>query len=99
MKAVHNVRIVNGRFSSRYFIRGHGFCGFSSFDICRMRAIVFRPTIVIALMRMGVPAGIFQNTEANLPTMGNKLSQGCFEGLLVLPLNVYLTVLLTSNLH
>ena len=32
---MHSIRIVNGRFSSRYVVRGFGFCDLNSPDISR----------------------------------------------------------------
>jgi hypothetical protein len=99
---VRNVRIVNGRLSSRYVVRGFGFCDLNSPDISR-RALVLR-TIGSGRGTSFVPiggliAGVPHNTEANLPMIGTNLSQRFAERTLVLPLNVCRTFLLTSNLH
>ena len=38
---MHNIRIVNGRFSSRYVVRGFGFCDLNSPDLSRrLKALV-----------------------------------------------------------
>jgi hypothetical protein len=98
LNPVRNIRIVSGRFSSRYVVRGFGFCDLNSPDICR-RALISPSAIVIKLVRIGFIARTHQNTDANLPTIVTNLCQRFVELMLVLPLNVCRSFLLTSNLH
>ena len=96
---MHNVRVVNGRFSSRYVVRGFGFCHLNSPDIFRIASIIPR-AIVIKLVLIGFISRTLQNTNANLPIrVATDLCQRLVELTLVLPVNVFRTFLLISNLH
>ena len=101
LNPVRNVRVVNGRFSSRYVVRGSGLCDLNSRDISR-RALVTRRAFVMRVVRVGFILGIHHNTEAILPITVTNLFQRFVELSLVLPLNVcpfwYLTSQLMSNL-
>jgi len=93
---VHNVRVVNGRFSSRYVVRGFGFCDLNSPDISRrVRATLFVRINVIGLV-------VQLNMEVIRRLVGGgggtNLIQRFVERILVLPLNV-VTSPLISNLH
>ena len=101
LNPVRNIRIVSGRFSSRYVVRGFGFCDFNSPDIFR-RALISPSAIVIKLVRIGFIARTHQNTDANLRVpfgVTTNLFQCVVELTLVLPVNVFRTFLLISNLH
>jgi len=101
LKPVHNIRIVNGRPSSRYGVRDFGFCDFNSPDIFRRAAIIPR-AIVTKLVYIGFTFGTLQNTDANLRVpfgVTTNLFQRVVEVTLVLPVNVFRTFLLISNLH
>ena len=96
---MRNVRVANGRFSSRYVARGFGFCDLNSLDIFQ-RALVTPRALAIRVM-IGFIAGLLNNTDAILPIMATNLFQRLLElSPLVLPLNVprYLTSQLMSNL-
>src|SRR5438045_6175551 len=102
LNPVHNIRIVSGRFSSRYVVRGFGFCDLNSPDVSRgaivRRAIVTRMAFVV--IRLGVFARLLYNTEAILPIMATNLFQRSIETCtIILPLSVCRTLILTSNIH
>ena len=82
------MRVVNGT-SSRYVVRGLGFCDLNGPDIFRRGGaiVLVLPAIVIKLVRIGCTAG-HHNTDANLPIIGTNLCQRFVEVTLVLPLNV-----------
>src|SRR5215470_2422229 len=65
LNLVRNVRVVNGRFSSRYVVGGFGFRDLNSPDIFR-RALVIPRALAIRVL-MGFIAGLHDNTEAILP--------------------------------
>ena len=100
LNPVHNIRIVSGRFSSRYVVRGFGFCDLNSPDISR-RALVTPRALAIG-DPPGCSVGRPHNTEAitrPLILMATNLFQRVLELTLVLPLNICRSFLLTSNLH
>lgn len=98
LNPVGNVRVVNGRSSGRYVVRGFGFCDLDSPDVFRW-ALISRRAIVIKLVLIGSTARTNQNTDANLPTMLTNLCQRRVELILLLPLNICRGFILTSNLH
>ncbi len=89
---MHSVRIVSRRFSSRYVVRGFGFCDLNSPDISRrvMFTIFVQMDLISALS--------LQNIEVVIPVMGTNLIQRGVELLRVLPFNVFPRSLFTSNL-
>jgi hypothetical protein len=103
LNPVRSMRIVNGRFSSRYVVRGFGFCDLNSPDVSRR--VIFRrarvmPRALAIRVLIGFIAGLLKNTDAILPIMATNLFQRLLElSALVLPLNVCpLTSQLMSNL-
>jgi hypothetical protein len=103
LNAVRNVRVVNGRFSSRYVVRGFGFCDLNSPDIYR-RVIFRRARVTLSALAirvlMGFTARRLKNTDAILPIMATNLFQRLLElNPVVFPLNVCpLTSDVMSNL-
>jgi len=100
LNPVHNIRIVSGRFSSRYVVRGFGFCDLNSPDFCRRAHVTTRA--LATFDRGGCSLGRPHNTEAitrPLILVGTNLCQRFRELMLVLPLNVCRSFLLTSDLH
>ncbi len=89
---MHNVRVVNGRFSSRYVVRGFGFCDLNSPDLSPRGRARFVRTGVVSIGVEFIP----RVTAVMAPT---NLCQRLVELTLVLPLNVFRTFLLISNLH
>jgi hypothetical protein len=89
---VHSIWIVSNRLSSRYLVRGFGFCDFNSPDISRR---------VRATRSVRMDGAIFVlqlNIEFIRPLMaGTNLSQRAVEVPLRRPFNVS-TSLFTSNL-
>ena len=87
LNPVRNVRVVNGRSSSRYVVRGFGFCNLYSPNVCR-RAVVTPRAFAIRVL-MGSIAGLLNNTKAILPIMTTNLFQRLLElSPVVLPLSV-----------
>jgi hypothetical protein len=104
--APSDVWIVGDGFSSRYAVRGFGFCDLNSPDIYRRAIVSAVVVVVIRSVRMGMMVGILHSAQAILP-MGTKPIQRFVEVTLVLPFNVYRSSipvgdtahLLTSNHH
>ncbi len=89
---MHSIRIVSGRFSSRYVVRGFRFRDLNSPDLSRMvRITIFCPMLLFII--------IPQNEEVILAVMATNLFQRCLEYTFVLPPNVYWGVVfaVTSN--
>ena len=80
LNSVRNMRIVNGRFSSRYVVRGFGFCDLNSPDISRRvifrRAICNLRHLLPVLMSL---SPVINNTDAILPIMATNLFQRLLE--------------------
>ena len=86
---MHKIRIVSGRFSSRYVVRGFGFRDLNSPDISRMvRITIFCPTVLFMI--------IPQNEEVILAVMATNLFQRCLEFIFALPPNVYWDVVISN---
>ena len=69
---VHSIRIVNGRFSSRYVVRGLGFCDLNSPDIFR-RALSEGHLLFQGSVRVRwVIAELLNNTDAISSPYGHK---------------------------
>ena len=84
MNSVRKVRVVNGRFSSRYVVRGFGFCDLNSPDISRrVRITIFFPMLGVFICVLQ------QNEEVILPIMVTNMLQRCLEFIFALPPNVY----------
>ena len=91
---MHNIRIVSGRFSSRYVVRGFRFRDLNSPDISRMvRITIFCPMLLFII--------IPQNEEVILALMATNLFQRCLEFIFALPPNEYWGVVFAviSNLN
>ena len=92
LNSVRSVRVVNGRFSSRYVICGFGFCNLNSPDI--YRRVIFRRALVVLtalaiMVLIGFIAGLLKNTDAILPPIMKNLFQRLLElNPVVFPLNV-----------
>src|SRR6266576_4026190 len=99
--APSDVWIVGDGFSSRYAVRGFGFCDLNSPDIYRRAIVTAMVVVVIRSVWMGTIAGIHHSTEAILPIdTRTKLIQRVVELSLVLPLNVWrFRFLPRFNLH
>ena len=54
---MHNVRVVNRRFSSRYVVRGFGFCDLNSPDISKAVIGTILGTILVTLRMVPVDDG------------------------------------------
>ena len=96
---VRNVRVVNGRSSSRYGVRGLGFCDLNSPDISRRTFVI---ALAIKLVPLRIIVGLFDYAEAiahSVVVVTTNLCQRVSELLFALPLNVYRTFLAISNLH
>jgi len=87
---VHNVRVVNGRFSSRYVVRGFGFCDLNSPDLSPRGRARFVPMGAVSIGVEFIPPVAAVTAPTNL-------IQRAVEVPLRLPFNV-LTCLFISNL-
>lgn len=85
LNPVHNIWIVSNRLSSRYLVRGFGFCDLDSPDLFRTAIGTVRRW-VRRLVRMG---GVSIGVDAIRPMMVTNLFQRLVELMLVLPLNVW----------
>jgi len=101
LNPVHNIWIVSNRLSSRYLVRGFGFCDLNSPDISRRTVVI--PAFVIKLVLFGMIAGLPDYAEAitrSLIVVATNLLQRLLElSPVALPLNVCRSFLLTFNLH
>jgi hypothetical protein len=99
LNPVRNVRVVNGSFSSRYVVRGFGFCDLDSPDFSRRTLVILR-AFIMRVVRMRCIAGRPHNTEAiTSPLSATNVCQRRVELTLVLHLDVCRSFLRTSNLN
>ena len=71
---MHNIRIVNGRFSTCYVVSGLGFCDLNSPDISKAAILIGTILVTLGIVPGDDAAVIKLGLEAIRPVMVTKLN-------------------------